>query len=183
MGDKSPELPAAVCDWCGRQNPEQLPNCAGCGTPLVNQLVVPEKRSDSATLGSIVRALSVLFVFVLLVFCWFMMSMQQDSIWKWRVRHRVNPGELRTWAFQVLSNAAVIPNFQAELMLTNAPAYLTNIHQPEMILSQQERVEVVYGGGLYHWGLTIGDPNLPPGGAGEVHRIETWAPGIYYWNE
>src|SRR5262245_13051547 len=28
--------PAAACDYCGRENPDRLPACTGCGTPLVS---------------------------------------------------------------------------------------------------------------------------------------------------
>jgi hypothetical protein len=106
----------------------------------------------------------------------------RDQLWKWRVRSHVKAEDLRLWAFQVLSNTA--PDFRTDSandMLTNAPPYLVSSdrHKPSVVPTF-DCVHVIYGGGLYHWGLTIGDTNLPPESA--RGRSEQWAPGIYYWS-
>src|SRR4051812_44537985 len=36
---------AELCDWCGRQNSQRLPSCAGCGTRLVAE-TEPEPNPD-----------------------------------------------------------------------------------------------------------------------------------------
>jgi len=35
MSEILTNAPADVCNWCGMQNAQRLPNCAGCGTQLV----------------------------------------------------------------------------------------------------------------------------------------------------
>jgi hypothetical protein len=43
-------------------------------------------------------------------------------------------------------------------------------------------VTIVYGGGMYHWGLAIGDTNLTENNVISHRYAEKWAPGIYYWS-
>jgi hypothetical protein len=44
MNSTTNEAVAAFCEYCGRQNPERLPTCKGCGTPLVS---TPPPSSES----------------------------------------------------------------------------------------------------------------------------------------
>jgi hypothetical protein len=39
--------PAEVCSWCGRENSQRLPSCAGCGTRLVAE-TQPEPGLDES---------------------------------------------------------------------------------------------------------------------------------------
>jgi hypothetical protein len=39
--------PAEVCSWCGKQNSQRLPSCAGCGTRLVAE-TEPEPNLDES---------------------------------------------------------------------------------------------------------------------------------------
>ena len=74
------------------------------------------------------------------------------------------------------------PDVPASDMLTNAPAYLVTKHfSPEGIIADSNRVDVFYGGGMYHWGLTIGDTNFVPDND-YSHHFEKLADGIYYWS-
>ena len=109
----------------------------------------------------------------------FMQFLGRDRLWSWRVRGKFKAEEVRHWAFQVLSNST--PGDVVNDMLTNAPRYLANSdrHKPS-VLCGVDCVHVIYGGGLYHWGLTVGDTNLPPEWA--RGKAEQWAPGIYFWN-
>ncbi len=41
------EEPFASCSYCGRENPERLPACPGCGTSLVRTEAVPKRKSKA----------------------------------------------------------------------------------------------------------------------------------------
>ena len=45
---------ASVCEYCGRKNEERLPNCAGCGTQLADEL--PEDDSQPKKKSKILAA-------------------------------------------------------------------------------------------------------------------------------
>jgi len=47
MSEILTEEPAAACSWCGKENLQRLPNCAGCGTRLVAK-VEPAPVLDEA---------------------------------------------------------------------------------------------------------------------------------------
>ena len=143
-----------------------------------------ERRSKKIRIGRVFLIVAVIVFFAFLAWFQFMQFLGRDTLWKWKVRRQINPQRLRAWSFQVLSNTA--PGYSWEMateMLTNAPSYLVNSerHKPSVVPAV-DCVHVIYGGGMYHWGLTIGDTNLPPNRA-RTHQVETWAPGIYYWNE
>lgn len=72
---------------------------------------------------------------------------------------------------------------QAKFLLTNAPAYLLkgNYKRNPDAMVGYECIHLIYGGGLYHWGLTVGSTNLPASSARGSHA-EKWAEGIYFWN-
>ena len=127
------------------------------------------------TLGIFFCAFALLFV-----------GMHEDTVWKWSVRGKVKPDALRAWAFQVIANEKSLPaparRTRSDNYLTNAPAYLTKVDRVEMILPDADSVTIVYGGGMYHWGLTVGDTNLTEAGLISHHYAEKWAPGIYYWS-
>jgi hypothetical protein len=142
------------------------------------------RRARRSIRRTLLEAAAVLFCLFLAGFVMLFLSFEHDTIWKWRVRGKVKPDALRTWAFQVISNNAADASGGGTTArsLSNAPAYLTNVDEVEMVLPNPDCVEVVYGGGMYHWGLTIGDTNLPVQ-ALHYNYFEKWAPGIYYWNE
>jgi len=142
---------------------------------------VTERRSNKVSIGRVFLIVAVILCCGFLAWFMYMETFGRDTLWKWRVRRQMDPQALRAWAFQVLSNTPP-GKYEMPEMLTNAPAYVVNSdrHKPSVV-SQVESVRVIYGGGLYHWGLTIGDTNLPP--PASYQRVETWAPGIYYWNE
>jgi len=47
MSEVLTATPAEVCSWCGRQNSQRLPSCAGCGTRLIAE-TEPESSSDES---------------------------------------------------------------------------------------------------------------------------------------
>src|SRR5690242_4653746 len=42
MSNAPEQTAAASCSYCGRQNPDRLPTCPGCGTPLVSEPYSPQ---------------------------------------------------------------------------------------------------------------------------------------------
>lgn len=128
--------------------------------------------------------MAVAAVIICCFLAWFiyLQLLRQDTLWKWKVRKKINPNELRAWAFQVISNTQ--PRFDAEIaqtMLTNAPAYIAHSYRYRpSVVPTFNCVHVRYGGGFYSWGLTIGDTNLT-GEWARGHPAEEWAPGVYYW--
>ena len=53
------ETPAATCEWCGQENTERLPSCAGCGTRLVSEPAPApaEKRKGKDLMTAVCLAL------------------------------------------------------------------------------------------------------------------------------
>ncbi|HMP82126.1 MAG TPA: hypothetical protein PKA41_05390 [Verrucomicrobiota bacterium] len=133
----------------------------------------------------IVAIFACIIIFAVVV--WFVqifVAMHQDSIWKRKVRRQINLEETRAWALSVLKQADPYGPYKSQQdFLTNAPAYLLkqNYKRNPYIIVSFECVHLRYGGGMYDWGLTIGDTNLPAHVA-RSRNVEQWSPGIYFWN-
>ena len=133
-------------------------------------------------------AFGIAFCIFLAAFALFFIGMHRDTVWKWEVRGKVQPDALRAWASEVVSKEKTLPvaarRTSSHDYLTNAPDYITKIEGVEMVLPDADNgiVTIVYGGGMYHWGLTIGSFNLTEEMLISHHYAEKWAPGIYYWS-
>ena len=113
----------------------------------------------------------------------YMLVFGQDKIWKWKVRRQAVESEIRAWGMNVINMTDPTGSpTGSKRFFTNAPSYLLNSYSksPHLILDF-DCVHLVYGGGLYTWGLTIGATNLPPGSTKGAH-VDQWWPGIYFWN-
>ena len=147
-----------------------------------------EKRKGLGGGRALLIALAITFCVFFAGIGMLFVGMHQDTVWKWSVRGKVKPDELRAWAFQVISNEKALPeprrSTHAGDYLTNAPAYITSVHGVEMVLPDPRdgTVTIVYGGGMYHWGLTIGGSDLSENNLISHQYAEKWAPGIYYWS-
>ena len=107
----------------------------------------------------------------------------QDRVWAAKVRKQINYDEARSWALSALALAEYGDSSPtAKFLLTNAPACLLkkNYKRNPDILIGFECVHLIYGGGMYHWGLTIGATNLPSSSA-RHEPAEKWADGVYFW--
>ncbi len=131
------------------------------------------------TIGIIAVALS-FFAFGLL-------PLHKDKVWAFEVRGKLDPVATRSWATNALKFYSKTSDFGTfKTWLTNAPAVLTNSYSrlPSVFVSEQDGeavcIHLRYGGGMYDWGLTIGDTNLSSGYA-RSQKPERWADGIYYW--
>ena len=126
-------------------------------------------------------------VFMLIFAGRIVLALHQDKVWVWKVRGKLDVEETRRWALntrQFHSPTGDHRTFGA--WLTNAPKVLVeNYRRPPMVMAQNYDgtyfVSLRYGGGMYDWGLTIGDTNLPST-LGRGARVKQWAPGINYWN-
>ena len=120
-------------------------------------------------------------VFVLLPF-------HKDKIWAFEVKGKLDPAALRIWAQNAMASYSPTSDFiMIGSWLTNAPAVLTNSYsRPPMVLVSEDDdgkavcLHLRYGGGMYDWGLTIGETNLPASHA-RGKKPERWWDGIYYW--
>lgn len=130
------------------------------------------------------KFLALLAILVVVVFFGqFLIGLQQDKIWKWKVRRQANENEIRAWALAAMKLAPQVEMvMDNRTFLTNAPAYLTNNYKwLPILVFDPNCIRLTYGGGMYHWGLTIGETNLPASAARGQH-VEQWWPGIYYWD-
>lgn len=113
--------------------------------------------------------------------CW--SALHQDDVWKRKVKRQINLEEVRGWALAVMKQGDPYgPVTVHQTFLTNAPSYLIKNykHQPYVRVGF-DCIELSYGGGMYSWGLTIGQTNLAsPARSGKY--AEQWAPGIYFWS-
>jgi hypothetical protein len=150
---------------------------------------VTEKRKGLGSGRALLIALGLTLCVFLAGFAMLYVGMHQDTVWKWSVRGKAKPDELRAWASQVISNERALPapgrGTRSNDYLTNAPTYITSVHRVEMMLPDPRdgTFTIVYGGALYHWGLTIGETNLSENKLISHRYAEKWAPGIYYWSE
>jgi len=138
------------------------------------------KTLERSILGAAFIALLVLGFFSWLTY----RSLAQDKIWASRVRRQINPEETRAWALKSIALGDYgIAGAEAKFLLTNAPAYLLkkNYKRNPDVMVGHECIHLRYGGGLYSWGLTIGQTNLPASRA-RGSPAEKWADGIYFWN-
>jgi hypothetical protein len=133
--------------------------------------------------------LSLAGIAILLALAWWKERVEyrfiaQDKIWATKVKKEINFEETRAWALGAIKRANPDgPFLKFRDFLTNAPACVLkkNYKRNPDILINEVSVHLIYGGGLYHWGLTIGDTNLSPDMA-RGRNAEQWAPGIYFWN-
>ena len=122
----------------------------------------------------------------------FMMPLHQDNFWAFQVRRELNYNDARKWALDSLKSYSPTNNQNFRDWLTNAPEPLLSNYRsrPQIIVDEffdHQRSDVAYcvslryGGGMYDWGITVGDTNLPANQARE-RNVKVWAPGINYWH-
>jgi hypothetical protein len=116
-----------------------------------------------------------------------MLPLHRDKVWAFEVQRGLDFEGARVWATNAMrfySRDANAGTFNT--WLTNAPAILTDSYSrlPSVLVSEENGEPVClhlrYGGGMYDWGLTIGQTNLPAFHArGKDPR--RWAAGFYSW--
>ena len=125
---------------------------------------------------------------ILLALAWWMIEraeyrfLAQDEIWAAKVKREMNFDETRAWASAVIQQATAIEDYtKLQTFLTNAPTcLLKNYKHRPFMLPGPDCIHLTYGGGFYHWGLTIGATNLPASSA-RGGNVKQWSAGIYYW--
>lgn len=100
---------------------------------------------------------------------------------------RISADALQSWATNLLATYGTdrtdwIPTAKATPLImaisTQSPAIQVG-RDP----SGHGTVVLMYGGGFGHWGLLVGEPNLPmPMRSHDLH-YEAWRPGVYFWAE
>jgi hypothetical protein len=115
-------------------------------------------------------------------------ALTEEVRWGRHVRKELPIEAARVWALSSLryySRDADQRTFAA--WLTNAPAPLTNRYRrlPTVTVDSRDEkfvcLHLRYGGGMYSWGLTLGQTNLPIDMARST-KAEAWAPGVYFWS-
>ena len=127
-------------------------------------------------------------IFILVWFGRVLLAFHQDKVWAFKVRGKLNADATRQWALNTRQFYSPTNDYRMfETWLTNAPKVLVeNYRRPPMVLAQDFGdgtycVSLRYGGGMYDWGVTIGDTNLPLT-LGRGRHVEPWAPGINFWS-
>jgi hypothetical protein len=120
-------------------------------------------------------------------FAFGLLPLHKDKIWAFEVQRKLNPAVTRAWATNAMKFYSRTSDFNTfKTWLTNAPAVLTNSYSrlPTVFVSEEDGeavcLQLRYGGGMYDWGLTIGQTNLPSSYA-RGKKTERWSDGIYYW--
>ena len=121
------------------------------------------------------------------IFAFGLLPLHKDKIWAFEVQRKLNPVATRAWAINAMKFYSRTSDFSIfKTWLTNAPAVLINSYPrlPSVLVSEEDGEAVClhlrYGGGMYDWGLTIGQTNLPSSYARGKKSVR-WSDGIYYW--
>jgi hypothetical protein len=99
-----------------------------------------------------------------------------------RARQTIDPEQLRAWALEMIQKKA--SGKEAPISM---PGYIHHLYsEPPEILVDDSCVNLMWGGGFFHWGFHIGNTNetLPfiSDNTEYPYNFE-WKPGIYYTRE
>ena len=133
------------------------------------------RRSVSILVIVIVAAVVILTLRPL-SFRWKISSFQRQ------LQQVTNANELQEWAVAELNSAN-----GRRVELTNVPDMLVapTDGPPNFLVvngdAEHPHVIARWGGGFGHWGLVLGDAELPAPNDGDYYV--QWKPGIYFWHE
>lgn len=100
-----------------------------------------------------------------------------------KATNSINPEELRSWALELIHNRA-----PKKEVLDTMPSSIRNLYAdpPEDAWIDGSSVNVIWGGGFFHWGFYIGSTNETRPFMSENKEYPynfEWRPGIYYTRE
>jgi hypothetical protein len=154
MSEILTEEPAAICSWCGKENSQRLPNCAGCGTRLAAEVEPPFSLDEAPKPKSRLLAICLTLIFgplgliylqawgtmVLLIALAFPFVLtQKGGLWVTLGARFVSAA----MAYSLVREKSTKPNETRDATrLLNAAARLETVNRDEAILAYENIIQL-----------------------------------------